>query len=527
MTLFQIIDRFQKLALSAPNVRTASNGDVYAALNDNPQVKYGVFFITQNTHQELEDMDRYGLTFFYIDRLDDTLEDNRLQIQSIGKEVISTVIRDFCEEYDVDVPTINYTPFTQKFKDLTAGVYAQLTIDVLKGICADDFSEILSVYQTKTINITENGQYTVTPDSNYDALEKVIINVDVPCSGSSYEEGFADGYDSGYTDGYQDGLADCGSDYDQGFEDGVAEQKSKLIATAFTENGIYTREDGFNTVTVSVSQTGYTQEDLDDAYNRGYQSGYTDGLNDCSGSGDTGYTNQYLTFEILSTNNDSTGGYLYFKSSSGYTKEIQCSINGGSWFTFHPSSDAAHIPTVNVYTGDIIRFRGDNLTYNDAPETRYCYFDDLSCTYNVYGNIMSMVDSTNFATNKTLTGSYNFCTLFRDCVGMIDASNLVLPATTLTNYCYKNMFVDCVNLEKAPVLPATTLVRGCYQDMFKNCRHLKYVKCLATNISAAECTSDWLYAAYQGAGTFVKNPAMTSWPSGSSGIPSGWTIIDA
>lgn len=142
MTLYQVIKGFKEIALTAPNIRTASDGDVYAGMNDNPRLKYGVFFITQNTHQEYEQMDRYGLTLFYIDRLDDTLEDNRLQIQSIGKELLSGIIRDFCDQYDCDLPEMVYTPFTQKFKDLTAGIYVQITLDIFKDSCYDDFSEM-------------------------------------------------------------------------------------------------------------------------------------------------------------------------------------------------------------------------------------------------------------------------------------------------------------------------------------------------------------------------------------------------
>lgn len=142
MTLYEVIRHLEQLALTTPNVRTASDGDVYAGMNDNPTLKYGVFFVTQDTHQEFEQMDRYGLTLFYIDRLDDTLEDNRLQIQSIGKEILSTVIRDFCDEYDVDLPTINYTVFTQKFKDMCAGIYAQITLEIYKDSCYDDYSDI-------------------------------------------------------------------------------------------------------------------------------------------------------------------------------------------------------------------------------------------------------------------------------------------------------------------------------------------------------------------------------------------------
>ena len=287
MTLYQIIRRLETFSLTLPNVRTASDGDVYAGLNDNPELKYGVFFVTQNTHQELEDMDRYGLTLFYIDRLDDTLEDNRLQIQSIGKEVLSVILRDFCEEYNIDFPTVNYTPFTQKFKDETAGVYAQITLDVIKGICADDFSDIISIYQTKTVNLTENGQFIVTPDESYTALEKVIINVDVACE--SYEQGFEDGkeaqkallssitinqngdysYENGYSAITVNVPQSGGGDYQQGFEDGVEYQKSLLSSATFNQNGNYTNENGYSAVTVSVPQTGHTDEELEEAFQSG------------------------------------------------------------------------------------------------------------------------------------------------------------------------------------------------------------------------------------------------------------------
>ena len=102
-------------------------------------------------------------------------------------------------------------------------------------------------------------------------------------------------YDKGYQDGYQDGIEDCGDcpiqqkeviltattetispdqgyagmdsvfvdarqlalekyneGYHEGEEDGAEEQKDKLASTAFTQNGVYRREDGWNEVEVSV-----------------------------------------------------------------------------------------------------------------------------------------------------------------------------------------------------------------------------------------------------------------------------------
>lgn len=59
--------------------------------------------------------------------------------------------------------------------------------------------------------------------------------------------------------------------------------------------------------------------------------------------------------------------------------------------------------------------------------------------------------------------------------------------------------------------------------MFYGCYKLNYIKMLATNISAPDCLLNWV-SRVSSTGTFVKNAAMTSLPTGASGIPSGWTV---
>lgn len=98
-----------------------------------------------------------------------------------------------------------------------------------------------------------------------------------------------------------------------------------------------------------------------------------------------------------------------------------------------------------------------------------------------------------------------------------------LPATTLASACYSNMFEGCINLENAPELPAKTLTLVCYNSIFYGCTNLHYVKCLATDISAVNCTNGWLSGVSE-TGTFVKSPNMVSWTTGVNGIPSGWEI---
>jgi hypothetical protein len=73
------------------------------------------------------------------------------------------------------------------------------------------------------------------------------------------------------------------------------------------------------------------------------------------------------------------------------------------------------------------------------------------------------------------------------------------------------------------------LANYCYYKMFNGCTALNEIKCLATDISATNCTSSWVNGVAE-AGTFIKHPNMTSWPTGTAGvngIPNGWEVVNA
>lgn len=124
---------------------------------------------------------------------------------------------------------------------------------------------------------------------------------------------------------------------------------------------------------------------------------------------------------------------------------------------------------------------------------------------------------------KSLAGSCYYG-MFSGCLALTKAPEL--PATKLASSCYNMMFSSCIGLTTSPVLPAQKLAEKCYEKMFYNCRSLNAVTCLATDISASGCTSDWLfYVAAEG--TFTKAAEMTKWSSGTAGIPTGWTVEDA
>ncbi len=141
---------------------------------------------------------------------------------------------------------------------------------------------------------------------------------------------------------------------------------------------------------------------------------------------------------------------------------------------------------------------------------------------NMFNGCTSLVNAPELPAT-TVTNNY-YSNMFQGCTSLTTAPEL--PATTLANNCYSNMFQGCTSLTTAPELPATTLVNECYRHMFANCTSLNYIKCLATDISANSCTLGWANSV-PSTGTFVKNPNMNSWTTGVSGIPSGWTVVDA
>ena len=144
-----------------------------------------------------------------------------------------------------------------------------------------------------------------------------------------------------------------------------------------------------------------------------------------------------------------------------------------------------------------------------------------NCYDSMFNGCTSLVTAPELPVTKLELYCYSH--MFYGCTNLVNAPEL--PVTTLALGCYNGMFCNCTSLETAPTLPATTLANYCYQNMFDGCSSLNYIKCLATNISASSL-SNWVRGVAL-TGTFVKNANMESWTTGTSGIPSGWTVQDA
>ena len=144
------------------------------------------------------------------------------------------------------------------------------------------------------------------------------------------------------------------------------------------------------------------------------------------------------------------------------------------------------------------------------------------CYHSMFRNCTSLTIAS--ALPATTLAEYCCGYMFAGCTNLTTAP--VLPATTLAASCYTSMFRDCTSLTTAPELPATTLANSCYSYMFIGCTKLNYIKMLATFVRTPYCLEYWV-SGVSSTGTFVKNPAMTRLPTGTSGIPSGWTVEDA
>ena len=258
-----------------------------------------------------------------------------------------------------------------------------------------------------------------------------------------------------------------------------------------------------------------------------------------------------LTFEAMSDGTTVTINKEGSKPNNAPPVTLYTSTDGYNWTNFTVGST-----TITLAEGETVMFRGTNNQFAISMNSYNNFSIDGECY--VYGNIMSLIDATNYATTTSLGESeqnkYTFASLFAGCEGLCDHSQkpLELPATGLATYCYsymfsgctgltvapklpasglqegcyKGMFEYCESLEESPVLPATKLVEDCYSTMFSGCSNLSHVTCLAEEgINVSSSTSGWL-SGVATSGTFTRSASLDDgdWPTGNNGIPNLWSV---
>lgn len=229
------------------------------------------------------------------------------------------------------------------------------------------------------------------------------------------------------------------------------------------------------------------------------------------------------------TNNDGTVS-INKVHSSARTLSIEYSTNKSDWTVLGNTSTTAL--NVNVAANSKTYLRCSTPYWY---KSYYNAFNTATINFGIGGNIMSLFYGSNFRGNETnwptnpygSTGVRAAASMFKDNTYLVDASKLIIPSV---NDHYENdfrqMFAGCTSLVSSPILYQQILTDKIYGFMFYGCTSLNDVKCLATDISATECTSNWLLNVSP-TGTFTCAQGMSqTWPTGTSGIPSGWTVIE-
>ena len=181
---------------------------------------------------------------------------------------------------------------------------------------------------------------------------------------------------------------------------------------------------------------------------------------------------------------------------------------------------APELPATTLTDGCYSGMFGDCISLIAAPDLPATTLT-ASCYAYMFEKCESLcvVPDTLPATKMAVSCYYS---MFYGCSSLTYAP--VLPALELAYNCYLGMFWGCVSLTSAPVLPATKLAGACYFRMFLGCSSLNSITCLATDVSAEDCTYEWVRDV-PGGGTFI-TPSGTNWTTGIHGIPSGWTRVD-
>lgn len=157
-----------------------------------------------------------------------------------------------------------------------------------------------------------------------------------------------------------------------------------------------------------------------------------------------------------------------------------------------------------------------------GPELYFTSCGDYSCQ-NMFNGCTAMTTCTKYIymTNCSSVDCMNY--MFNGCSSLV--STPIMKNKQTTTRCFQCMFYNCTSLENNYIeLNATpTPSSYAYDRMFSNTK-IKNVQCLATGFNGTDTFYNWLYGVPSG-GTFIKAAGVT-WPSGDSGIPSGWTVVE-
>ena len=135
MTITEIYNLFEEIALSKVGVNSFYKSNPYTAFNQN-DVKYSSVCMEIDSVTDTELYRTYNCTCYYADRLTETAN-NKFLIENTAVNTISDIIKDMREiEGILNISdNIQYTLFHQKFIDYLSGAYCTIQITVPINNC--------------------------------------------------------------------------------------------------------------------------------------------------------------------------------------------------------------------------------------------------------------------------------------------------------------------------------------------------------------------------------------------------------
>ena len=180
MRYFDFIKEIKEISTSHILVNEYGEGDIYEYLN-NGEHKYPCIFLTVTNLTTTDSGTAINFTLFYTDRLVEN-QANKTAIQSTGISVIKQILSKYEQLHpEYLLSNVNYTPFTEKFTDMCAGVFCDVVIEnQIETLENYDNECEEGAFTVKTITLTKNGVYDIV---GYDSA---VVLVEADCH--EYEE---------------------------------------------------------------------------------------------------------------------------------------------------------------------------------------------------------------------------------------------------------------------------------------------------------------------------------------------------
>lgn len=519
MNLYSFIENLKNVSLAHYDVNEFNCGDVYGIMNKKYHKYPCVVLTVDNIQKGQNDTNMVNGNLFYIDRqLAD--ESNKLYIQSQGVSVLNNIFNKSYNNGGYPFDTQQFTPFSEKFADLCAGVYCTFSAIVESEDICDN-----GAYEPKTITITKNGIYDVV---GYDEA-----NVDVDAADSidyywimphNYGVPQINYSDNTTTLEIKFRLKNTSNQsiYDDGYTSLIYEDnqyKARLNGGEWTET-LIRETDAPETRVVKLTgtklQIGYYLFDLQDgghkwSYGQQMYIGNGDNVGDidiyyCKLYWDKGDFVDYepsidngatvlkdaVSGNILSIDEEvkteektlditKNGAYEVFPSDNHYLSKVNVNVNIPSELTKLPSG---------------VRF--ENSRWTECPSFDYV---NLTTAYHLFynnSNLVKIGEMLNTGNITNMTGMFDGCSSITTTPSM-DTSN-VTSMSSMFNYCRQltsvpsmdtsnvttmaNMFVYCSSLTTIPLFDTSKVTSIDY--MFDRCGSLTSIPALNTsNVTTA------------------------------------------